>query len=281
MDTFYKDADICLKNISSLKQTKYSADIRIDAHISELAYTLSKLLPKGFSEEIADGYRSIFADITKELDCKQRLLLYGHTAKNEPCLTFAEKLTEMGRKKKNASAVYVKNALGDLAFERFSKHFDKLSVYYADDFESALEDVYYSKADYTIIPISSSKNGRLLHFNDLILRYEMKICMKCSVHSNTDDSESEFLLLSKNAEVFGNRDGLHFEFLLSDPQKSLISVLKAAQQYGCEYVSSFTFPEKDHAVIELDISQGDINALCLYLFLEFPRHIPMGIYNVI
>ncbi|MBR5515246.1 MAG: hypothetical protein IKU52_03480 [Clostridia bacterium] len=281
MKDIIKDSDICLNNIFRLDKENKSVNTRIKAHIRELALFLSPLLPKELSEDSADQLRQTLRDKSSGLSGEQMNELCLMLSQLDSGYNFSQKYLDIREKKNTATAVYVKNALCDIAFEKFSKHFDKLSVYYADDFESALEDVYYSKADYTIIPVSSSKNGRLAHFGELILRYEMKICMKCTVHSNTDESETQFLLLSKNTESFGASESICFEFLLSRPEESFTDILWAAKQYGCKYISSHMSAENSHAVIELDVSKGNTDALCLYLFLEHPRHVPMGLYGII
>lgn len=276
MEKITQKADISLKNLSYLKGKEESVDLRIKAHLRELAHAVSALMPKGDFEDEGEEFRRAYLEICGQLSFEKRAELCLWLASEYPKSYMTKRLWGMKNKKDNATAVYVKNPLCDIAFIEFSEAFKKLQVYYADDFESALEDVYYSKADYVILPVSSSKNGKLLHFCELILRYEMKACMSCNVHSNTDESENRFYLLAKNAE---DRKGTHLEFLLSEPSENLPKLLYAAQKYGCSYISSYTAPENEYAIVELDVSNANADALCLCLFLEFPRHIPIGIYN--
>lgn len=282
MENIRKKADICLKNIERSQSQRKSADIRSSAHIKELAALVSSLIPKDLLNEDGEDFRRIYKDLCAELSFEDRMELCSFIAGENLSYSFAKKLLDVREPKNDVTLVYVKNALSDIAFEKFSASFNKAQVYYAADFEEALEDVYYSKADYAILPIASSKNGRILHFSELALRYEMKTVLSCTVHSNTDGSDNTFILAAKNIEfLFGsNEENIRFEFLLNDPANNLTSILCAASHYGCGYITSYASPENNFALIELDISQGQTDALCLYLFLEFSRHIPIGIYTL-
>ena len=269
MDSIKEKADICLNNIVRTRKETERADIKRSAHLKEIAYLLSKELPKDLLEEEGEDFRRFYNELCAELSFEEKVELCVHITDINKEIPFAEKLLELSSYKNEVTVVYVKNALSDIAFERFSKNFGKVQV-------------YYSKADYAILPLASSKNGRICHFTELALRHEMKTVLSCSVHSNTDESDNTFILCAKSIEfLFDEADkDIRFEFLLNDPSENLAPVLAAATKYGCGYITSYTSSENDFVLVELDVTKGEKNALCLYLFLEFSRHIPIGIYTV-
>lgn len=280
MNEAINDILVCLKNTDRQGKGKRSLDIKQRAHLCELAHALCRGLPNDSDNGEAEELRHRYLEYCKVLDDEDRRILCGYLAEEAPRV--CSELLELKYTENTGTAVYVKNALSDIAFSSFSEAFERLQIYYADDFEAALEDVYYSRADYTILPISSSRNGMMLHFLELILRYEMKIILSCNVHSIADDSENRFLLLSRNnTELAGDGSKISLEFILRNAREQIPYVMNAAASYGAalEFVQSL--PDGETALMRYDVSAGGANALILYLFLETSGYIPMGIYKTL
>lgn len=281
MDNIDRYAGICLGNLDRSRDQITSLDTKTRAHLRELAYGLSAILPNTSDSDEEELFRRDYSELCVSLKHRERITLCSYICEKSP--RTSERLLEIRPNSSEVTVVYVKNALSDIAFEHFSKEFERAQVYYADNFESALEDVYYSRADHAILPLSSSRNGLMLHFLELIMRYEMKIALSCEVHSITDDSDNRFVLLSKSNICFPEKEGesREFEFILSDASRQLPRVICAAQEYDCKLLFVQTMPSRDTALIRYEVSQSDADALCLYLFLETPGHIPVGLYRAL
>ncbi len=260
-------------NLKNLEAKKYSVDTRRHAHIRELGLALSEYLPMG--DEDFEEFRHRGADIidTLKLKAEESVIL---------CCAIAQRAWDIkGRipylpAKRRCRLSYVKNPLSDLAYDSFSMFFDRASVSYAEDFASACEDVYHSQSDYAVLPVYSEKSGRLKSFCDLADKYELKKILTCRVYSNTDDTETEFALFSKNCErVAGNRRREVF-FELSLPDTDVLSVMEYVRVSECEITWINTTDER--ADICLEIPENEITALYIYLMLCLPDHEIKGIY---
>ncbi len=280
-----KRRNACYSNLKRLQDKQSSVNVRRSAHLRELALTLTPL-PKDTASEEAELYRHEYEEICHagELTEEDKIILCSHlTRESGHTAFFLSALACCSMPKRSCSIVYVKNALSDIACERFSRVFDKATVSYARDFTSALEDVYYSNADYVILPISSEKSGRMHTFGEMIQKYELKKVLVTSVYSNTDDTENGFALLSKSNEVLFPKgsENIYLEFTVNSPAESLPKIIKAAERFNSPCREIETNPERQKAMAVLDVTRADIDALCTYLALELPGHIPLGIYKMI
>ncbi|MBQ3182089.1 MAG: hypothetical protein IJB57_00330 [Clostridia bacterium] len=265
--------EITKANLCGLDAKKHSVDTRRSAHIRELGLVLATYLPeKGEDfEYIRHRYSQTAAEL--HLSAEECVIL---------CRAIAGKFGDIKdfiplfSAKRRCRISYVKNPLSDLAYDSFSLYFDRAEVSYADDFVSAAEDVYHSVSDYVILPVYSEKGGRLKSFCDLADKYEMKKVLSCSVYSNTEDTETEFVLFSKNCERFsGNRrKEVFFEF--SVPDTDILDCTEYVRQTDSRIVRINTNEER--ADICLEISESEISALYLYLMLHLPGHEIKGIY---
>ena len=263
-----KVIEITANNLGRLDRQKYSVDTRRQAHIRELARTLGKHMPD--DEDSLEEFRWVYEDTVSTLSLSggDRALLCRYMAEGT---RIGEKLLSVSAQKRKCTVSYVKNALSDLAYESFSGFFDKVAVTYAPDFSSALEDVYHSVTDYVILPVYSEKAGRMKSFCDMADKYEMKKVLSCRVYSNTEDAETEFALFSKNLERFsGRRKDVFFEFSVPETD------IKKSVGLGYDVMSVDTY--EGRADIRLEISDADIDPVCVYLMLEVPGHTVKGIY---
>ncbi len=266
-------AEVTKANLENLEAKKYSVDTRLSAHIRELGLALAEYLPN--NDEDFEDFRHRGGDIIKDLKLtgEKSVIL---------CRAIAEKAGDIRERiplvaaKRRCRLSYVKNPLSDLAYDSFSMFFDKAAVSYAEDFISAIEDVYHSVVDYVVLPVYSEKGGRLKSFCDLADKYELKKVMTCRVYSNTDDTETEFALFSKSCErVTGNRRKDVF-FELSLPDTDILSVMEYVRAAGCAVTWINT--AEDRADICLEIPEGEITALYIYLMMCLPDHEIKGIY---
>lgn len=93
------------------------------------------------------------------------------------------------------SVAYVRNAVSDEAFKRFSGAMKSPSVSYTASFAAACEEVYYGRVRYCILPYESSDEGTLSGFMKMIRKYELYTECVCSVRG--ERSSTRFVLLSR------------------------------------------------------------------------------------
>lgn len=268
-----KITEVTKKNLQRLEKQKYSVDTRRELHLRELGLALAEYLPE--KDEDFEELWHIFSENAEalELTAAQELLL---------CRTISEKAGDIRERiplvpaKRRCRLSYVKNPLSDLAYNSFSLFFDRTTVSYADEFSSALEDVYHSISDYAILPIYSEKGGRLKSFCDLADKYELKKVLTCRVYSNTEDTETEFALFSKNCERFsGNRrKEVFFEFSLPDTDIMKAIAYLSRSQGQISRINT----DDERAELCFEIPESEISALYIYLMLCLPDHEIKGIY---
>lgn len=273
MDRVKRAAEVCCSNLNRLTPLKDSVKSRRSAHIRELGLVLAEAMPQ--NADVFEEGRHIYEDSASEL-------LLSDTDAVTLCCAIAEGLSNIREliplipAKKRCTVSYVKNPLSDLAFDSFSLFFDRVSVSYADDFVSALEDVYHSKSDYAVLPVYSEKGGRLKNFCDLAEKYEMKKILNCRVYSNTEDTETEFALFSKNCEQISanRRTEMFFEFSLpeADIPKALAYITLRRCRIGWMNMG------EERAELCLELPQAEILSLCVYLMLHIPAHEIKGVY---
>ncbi|MBQ4560961.1 MAG: hypothetical protein IJA55_01360 [Clostridia bacterium] len=260
-------------NLDRLEKAKYSINTRRYAHIRELGIILAELLPE--KGEDFEDFRHRYSEIITNLSPteEENVLL---------CRAIAEKAGDMRDNiplvlaKRRCRLSYVKNPLSDLAYDSFSVFFDKAAVSYADDFISAVEDVYHGQSDYAILPVYSEKGGRLKSFCDLADKYELKKVLTCRVYSNTEDTETEFALFSKSCERFSGNRRKEVFFELSLPLADILGILEYVRVTECDVI--FISTTEDRADICLEIPENGVSSLYVYLMLCLPDHEIKGIY---
>lgn len=278
MERLKRAADVCGGNLKRLQEQKRSVDTRRAAHIRELALAFGRELPE--DEDRAEEYRRLYLSLTGELGLapKDKAVFCRYITEGQR-YSATRVLLSTAQQKRSCSISYVRNPLSDLAYEAFATRFDRARISYAPDFVSALEDVYHSVSDYAILPFSNDKAGRLKSFFDLTQKYEMKTVLSTIVYSTTDDSETVFILVSKNCEIlFGQRDR-EIKLDLTLPSGDLSSLLTVCEAFGNTLSGIDT--DGDRCSVSLDITEGNADALCLYLLLESPGCDISGIYKLV
>jgi hypothetical protein len=178
----------------------------------------------------------------------------------------------------------MQNSYSDAAYSKFASHFKKASAIYFPGFREVCEDVYYGRSTHAIIPIYTSKDGRLLSFEKLISKYELKIVCECSVEMN-DDTVMRFALLQKGLVLCENSTHLDLSVILPDhiSEGNFLSSLGAI---GGKLIMINSTPleysdEKYNLTLRIEISGINLNAL--YLFLEGAQisYDVIGFYSVL
>ena len=94
---------------------------------------------------------------------------------------------------------YLQNTFSDRAYRCFSSVFNKVSAAYYPGFSEVCEEVYNGNCTHAILPVQNTRDGQLISFRKLILKYDLKISFVTDIET-TDDSNMRFALLQKNID---------------------------------------------------------------------------------
>ncbi len=184
---------------------------------------------------------------------------------------------------------YFKNSYADEAFIVFNENFNGLRFLYAESFAQACENVYDGTCEYCILPIESTKDGKLSSFYSLIDKYELKIAAVCDIDFNDTDHSTSFALMTKSIRNIwsDSMSNMFFEIRFTVDQQSKISladILTAAEYCSMRVVKIDSVPlpysDKDFShYIVFGIDSAELVPFLLYLLLDAPYYIPIGIYK--
>ena len=182
--------------------------------------------------------------------------------------------------------VYPKSNYTDSAYLAFSRLLGEPQATYTHSFVSACEEVYNGICDFCILPLENSTEGTLVGFLKLIAKFELKIAATCDIESHGEGRLTRFALLRKNLLPFLLEDerDRHFDLLIpNDPPFKLSELLSAAAFFGISAKAITFLPgdleEKDAGIyVSLRTQNARLNAFLLYLSMELPNNVPIGLY---
>ncbi len=182
---------------------------------------------------------------------------------------------------------YLHNSYADTAYTIFAELLGDATVTYSPDFVGVCEDVYYGRAGCCILPVENSTDGRLSSFRALIRKYDLKIVSVCTVETG-DDAFTRFALLKKHMVKLklpkSTRAAMRFEFDVTTERISeLEAIFTAARANGIELTRIDSLPAAFSEVgptyaLSFDSTNGTLDGFLFYLFMEYPRFTPIGIY---
>lgn len=186
---------------------------------------------------------------------------------------------------------YFKNSYADEAFIVFNEKFGDLRSSYAESFARACENVYDGTCEYCILPIESSKDGKLSTFYSLIDKYELKIEAVCDIEFNDTDHSTSFALLKKSIRNMwsDSMSNMFFEIRFTVDQQSKMSladILTAAEYCSMRIIKIDSVPlpysdkEFSHYIV-FGIDSAELVPFLLYLLIDAQHCIPIGIYKKI
>lgn len=176
----------------------------------------------------------------------------------------------------------LKNAQASRAFELFAANIRNAMYVYEDNFSDACEAVFEDRANFAVIPLSSSSDGRLDGLYRMMEKYSLTVNMTCGI-SSPDGSMTRFALAGKSfSPTFsGGRAKFEIKITLSEPSK-ISEILEAAEFFGATTDSLDSLPDifgrGDAFGMIFDIENADATGLITYLSLKFSQFITIGIY---
>lgn len=296
----YSPEEIILSNLDELLPRALQLGEQELAHLRELAGEIASGFAdsNAFLASLSDhrlptpnafGQTHPFAEVLcRTRSTHQRILLCSELRKNLPApdhlwqdffFPSGEELSSFSFNRIS----YQKNGYTESAFQRFSGMLGEARASYAHSFPSVCEDVYNGICEYCILPVENSTEGRLGSFIRLISQFDLKIAATCDVQTG-EDKTTRFALLRRNIARLHVDPKLprYYEFSCTlgeypAPQDLLISARFCGMRIErSEVKTNMDDSYSMHTVLRTD--GGDLPAFLLYLAMEVPNAIPVGLY---
>lgn len=205
------------------------------------------------------------------------------------CRAFAEvfggaysSLTRSEKDDSPPKAAYLQNTFSDRAYRRFSEQFERMSAVYFPGFGEVCEEVYNGGCSYAILPIHNSRDGQLVSFRRLILRYDLKISLVTDIETN-DDSSMRFALLKKGIDN-DRRNYLDLSLVLDNSDYA--PFLSACEALGAAVIMLSSLPleysdDRYGLSLQLDVRNSSRDSLLCFLEGSRIRYDIVGFYDII
>ena len=241
-----------------------------------------------------DGVYSEFMREMKNATPSDKAMLCQYICKEKQLLFEVEEKKLFGDGEKALEGTlgriaYVKNKRSDEVFLELSRRLTDAKAYYASSFIDACELVFNNVCEFCIIPIENNNEGKLYSFYAMLDRYELKIC-NIVRKENEDASDSvTFALAGRGIDVPvpSEQALMRFEFsVVYEKGYALEAMISAIVALGGKISSIGTLPvpyddKKSRCYMAVDIQNASPLPMALYMNMEYPRYIPMGLYAVI
>lgn len=171
---------------------------------------------------------------------------------------------------------YIKNAISDEAYRKFSKHLKKPSVIYPQSFLAACEEVYYGRVEYCILPYETSDEGILSGFMKLIRKYELVPICICSVDGDKNVTKLALLGRSYSSE-FSFTEKKYLKITVDSIDRfsflRLFSVAESMNLMPCKSESvPVSWNEGRFGIsVTFDANAENVVPFLLYVALEMPE----------
>lgn len=290
------------ENLTRLLLKKQSIDERVYAVLREMMRSVSRnediknedfshIFEKCLSVQIPNAD---FPEYEKTAAVNQKLLHLTACSALDDTASGKRKISDFLLDDKNiltdGKIAYLKNILSDKAFKLFAKHLVLHKAHPMTDFNSVCEAVYDGKADYCILPLENSTDGRLGGFYNLISKYELFVCLAADIMSNDGNVRTRFALCKKNASLFqsSKKDPLWYTELLIRPngENTMADILFYADFFGVQTVKTDCTPsdysDKEYNMYVTFISnERKLVKLLMFFAIEQIGYSTIGIYTVI
>ncbi|MBQ7921955.1 MAG: hypothetical protein IJ325_05175 [Clostridia bacterium] len=183
---------------------------------------------------------------------------------------------------KNRKTAYLQNSFSDKAYGLFSEEIPGMTAEYYPGFAEACEEVYDNRCKYVILPLYTSSDGRLISFQKLIAKYDLKICMTAEINLS-DENKMHFALLRKGIAVPVDHEFMDITLVLSE-DVPMGRFLSACEALGASTLTMNTIPlayadETEEFCIHFHTAKADIAALILFFEASQIRYTLNGIYS--
>ena len=171
---------------------------------------------------------------------------------------------------------YIKNAISDEAYRKFSQYMKKPSVVYPTSFLAVCEEVYYGRVDYCILPYETSDEGILSGFMKLIRKFELVPSCICSVKGDKNVTKLALLGRGYSSDFSFTKKKYLKTTVDSVDRFSLLRLFSVAESMNLTPCKSESVPvswnEGRYGIsVTFDTNSENVVPFLLYLSLEMPE----------
>jgi hypothetical protein len=277
-----------LADLTSFYERFFSRELAFDIADARHEHLFSRLYPHVSTLELISFYQSLIVQASPDAP----LIASGLLGQTEPIESFAR-----------GNIAYQHSIYTDEAFLQFSRVLPTARAVYSDSFSGVCEQVFNGMCEYCILPLENTQDGKLVRFYELIQKYELKIELTCSVTTSDNRHSTVFGLCRRGLrwpELPLPHKDFCFEFLFwQEPEHvTLGELLTAASACSLTLVRADCLPRSDEEILmgagypfdicleiaphsseESQMLEHGFLTFLLYLTLQSPTYLPLGIYQ--
>lgn len=187
---------------------------------------------------------------------------------------------------------YIKNSYNDVAYMQFSSLLSSPRAAYFTSVSDVCESVYNESCEYCILPVETSSDGKLLSFYEMILKYSLKITAVYDMRG--ESGYTRYALIGKrsvfnNASVRSKARNRYFEFILTEADAVSLEALLCAANFCslklCRIdtlnVNSSAKRKGAYVCPVFRVDSSDLHTFLMFLAIDCPDYIPVGLYTQI
>ena len=182
----------------------------------------------------------------------------------------------------------VRNRYNENAYDTFSHMVTHAKPSYYSDFSAACEDVADGRCEFCILPVESTRDGRLFGFYAMLDRYELRICAACRSDIDELAEPVRFALVGKHPPDRLPKNALWILecSLASEADEFPAELPLDARIFDASTVriDSLSVPYDDgrgRHFFTFRLPQGTASAFHFYLSSQYPRYAPIGLYPLV
>lgn len=184
------------------------------------------------------------------------------------------------------STAYLQNTYSDRAYRLFSAQIPGMTAEYHSSFADVCEEVYDNRCRYAILPLTTATDGRLVSFQKLLSRYDLKICLAATVEMGDDDA-MQFALLRKHLHMPETDGNIYWDLTVVLTGESPIGVFFGClESFGAKILSVHTIPlpyasDLDETCLHLDMTGANGAGMAIFLEATHIRYTVDGMYTML
>lgn len=180
---------------------------------------------------------------------------------------------------------FVRGRQANEAFAEFARFIPGGAMPYGEEnFSDVCQSVYSGIAEYGIIPVENSSDGRLASFYGMFEKFGLYITMLCEVRSGDGEEYTKFALCSRSVRSLraGGEKILHIRLTLDSPDE-LAALLCGGSHYGASLRRAEPVPvsaagRENSFDVSFCVDGADLAGLICCLKLEYPQFSTVGLY---
>ncbi len=185
----------------------------------------------------------------------------------------------------HGKVAYVRNPKVAAAYSQFAKTRRGIKAYHVSTFAQGCEAVAGNLAEFCILPMENSRDGKLYTFYSMLDKYELKICGAAEAEDEDGVGRTTFALASRRLELTSLKSAVRrFEFsVIGEDADIICDIIQAGRVLGGTLCAVGTQP-LDYDEIRkkyyfaFDFKAASPLPLALFLSLEYQRYEAVGLY---